>query len=647
MATAFPDVPAADRPGGARAWIVLWILCAVYVLNFLDRSLLGILAKPIQDSLHISDGQLGRIGGLYFALFYCFIAVPVGFFADRLSRVRVVSLACAIWSGATMACGFAATYPQLVVARMLVGVGEAGGVPPSYSIITDTFPPGKRGTAFGIYNLGPPIGAALGVAFGAKIAAVFDWHAAFIAIGAVGIVIALIVFMVVREPPRGRFDVPGAYPGKAGFWSTPKMFFTHPVLMLASLGSGATQMVTYGMGNFAVLFLMREKGMTLNQVSLWYALVAGIGMSAGILVSGRVIDRFAVKSRVGYGKVPAATLALALPFYLGFVWAPTWPLALVLLLGPMFLNYFYLSSAVALVQEEVRPDQRVLSGALLLLVMNFIGLGMGTDVRRCGERLADTGASATFAATGALCADAVLFDRHRLVPVAGETAATRGRGKDRMMAKWLMAGVAMAAAIVGTPATARDASGPVVTAPAGTVQGRTDGTIRVFRGIPYAAPPVGPLRWQPPQPAARWTGTHAAADFGPACVQPDSMNPSVYGAPAPPMSEDCLTLNVWTPANAANAPVMVWIHGGALVGGSSREPAAVRRPQARRARDHRRVDQLSTRGARLSGASGAERGVAEPCVGQLRPARPDRRAALGPRQHRQLRRRSRAGDDRR
>jgi MFS family permease len=133
------------RPGW-RAWLALAVLCFVYVLNFLDRQLLSILAKPIQDSLHISDGQLGLIGGLYFALFYCFIAIPVSWIADKTNRVRVVSLACALWSAATMACGLAGNYPQLVAARMTVGVGEAGGVPPSYAIISDYFP--RRPVAF-------------------------------------------------------------------------------------------------------------------------------------------------------------------------------------------------------------------------------------------------------------------------------------------------------------------------------------------------------------------------------------------------------------------------------------------------------------------------------------------------------------------
>ena len=403
-ATATSSEPLAQPAADARSWSVLAVLCFVYVLNFLDRQLLSILAKPIQDSLHVTDGQLGLIGGLYFAVFYCFIAVPVGWFADRTNRVTVLSLACAIWSAATAACGLATTYPQLVLARMTVGFGEAGGVPPSYALITDLFPPGRRGMALGLYNLGPPLGMALGIAFGASIAAAFDWRYAFIAIGAVGVLTAAAVRLFVREPVRGRFDLNATHDSvvssersqspvipsersesrdlhlssaKAGFGETLRMFFSRKTLVLAALGSAATQLITYGMGNFTTLFLMREKGMTLKEVAVWYALVALIGIGSGMIVSGRVIDRMTRRSRAAYGSVPALSLAFALPFYVAFVWAPTWQLSLVFLTGALMLNYFYLTSSVALVQEEVRPDQRVMSGALLLLVMNFIGLGLG------------------------------------------------------------------------------------------------------------------------------------------------------------------------------------------------------------------------------------------------------------------------------
>jgi predicted MFS family arabinose efflux permease len=366
-----------------HAWFVLGMLWFVYVLNFLDRQLLSILAKPIQDELGVTDGQLGKITGLYFALFYCILSVPVGWFADRVNRVRLLAFACALWSAATSACGLASNYVQLVLARMSVGVGEAGGVPPSYAVISDYFPSRNRGTALGIYNLGPPIGQAMGVAFGASIAAAYSWRSAFIVLGAVGIVTALAVFLTVREPVRGGLDVaappaePAAPAARESFWATCRMFFTRRSLVLVSLGSGATQFVTYATLNFTTLFLMREKGMTLNQVAIYYALVVGVAISGGIYTSGRLIDRFVPRTKAAYALLPAIALLLAIPFFLGFVWAPSWPLALLFLAGPMFFNYFYLSSAVALVQEEVRPHQRVLSGALLLLVMNLIGLGLG------------------------------------------------------------------------------------------------------------------------------------------------------------------------------------------------------------------------------------------------------------------------------
>ena len=202
------------------------------------------------------------------------------------------------------------------------------------------------------------------------------------------------------------------------------MFFSRPALVLAALGSGATQFITYGLGNFTTLFLMREKGMTLSEVAVYYALVVGIGMSVGIFVSGRVIDRFTRRSKQAYALVPAISLVLAIPFYLAFVWAPSWPVALLFLIGPTFLNYFYLSSSVALVQEEVRPDQRVMSGALLLLVMNFIGLGLGPTLCRRGQRLLPRKPSRSLAADRLVYAHAVLRAGDVALPLVGARAST-------------------------------------------------------------------------------------------------------------------------------------------------------------------------------------------------------------------------------
>ncbi|HEY5759985.1 MAG TPA: MFS transporter [Steroidobacter sp.] len=365
-----------SRP--VRPGLVLGMLCFVYVLNFLDRQLISILAKPIQDGLQITDSQLGRITGFYFALFYCFIAIPVGWLADRTNRMKVLSIACALWSGATAACGMAASYGQLVIARMAVGIGEAGGVPPSYAVISDYFPRERRGAAMAIFNLGPPLGSALGVAFGASLAAAFDWRIPFYVIGAIGVVTAIVVYVLVPEPNRGGHDAAiDVSPDSGGFVSTITRFFSNPILLLASIASGAANFITYGLSNFATLFLMREKGMQLSEVALWYALVVGVCMSAGIYVSGQLIDRFGARTKAAYAVIPAVSLVLALPFFLGFVWAPHWPLALVFLCVPMFLNSFFLSATVTFVQGEVHPDQRVMSGALLLLVMNFVGLGLG------------------------------------------------------------------------------------------------------------------------------------------------------------------------------------------------------------------------------------------------------------------------------
>jgi MFS family permease len=368
-----PSVP------GRRAWIVLATLFVVYVLNFLSRQLPGILAKPIQDSLQLSDGQLGRVGGLYFALFYCTISIPVGWLADRTSRSKVLALACAVWSAATMACGLVTSYLQFAFAYMTVGFGEAGGVPPSYSIISDYFPPGRRGTALGLYNIGPPVGAALGIAFGASITAAFSWRVAFYCLGGFGLIVAAVIPFLVHEPKRGGLDGASAQapPGKSGFLKTFVMFFSRPSLILAALAAGATQFVTYGLSNFAVLFLMREKGMTLKEVAVFYALVVAIGMGGSMVVSGRLLDRFTRRAKQAYALVPAVSLSLAVPFYLAFVWSHSWQIALLFLTATMFLNFFFLTSVVTLVQEEVRPDQRVMSGALLLFVMNFMGLGLG------------------------------------------------------------------------------------------------------------------------------------------------------------------------------------------------------------------------------------------------------------------------------
>ena len=213
---------------------------------------------------------------------------------------------------------------------------------------------------------------------------------------------------------------------------TVRLFFSRPALWLTALACGATQIVTYGAGNFTTLLLIREKGMTMKEVALYYALVVLVGMGGGIFASGWVIDSFTRFSKQAYAVAPAIALAIAVPPFLGFVWAPSWPLALVFLLGPTFFNYFYLSSAVALVQEEVAPHQRVLSGALLLLVMNLIGMGVGpTFVGALSDAL-HASHPPPFLANRVLLPSARVRLGHRAVHLPGARASqTRRKSSER------------------------------------------------------------------------------------------------------------------------------------------------------------------------------------------------------------------------
>lgn len=361
-----------------RRWITLGLLASIYVLNYIDRQLPSILAKPIQDDLGLTDGQLGLLGGLYFALFYGVLAIPVAWLADRGNRVRVVALACAVWSAATIACGLSRGYGELAVSRMAVGVGEAGGVPPSYSIIADLFPADRRATALAIYNLGPPIGQSIGVAAGAALAAGGGWRRAFIVVGLIGIVGAIAALAMLRDPPRGTYDAAPAEPiATVPFARAMRLFWADRTLALAAFAAGASAFIGSGTLAFVTLLLMREKGMSLAEVGSYLSVTLGVCVCAGIYASGALVDRLARRRRDAHALVPAAASVLALPFYLGFVAAPHWPLALALLAVPLFLNYFYLTPAAALVQNRVPPERRGISSAILLLVMNLIGLGLG------------------------------------------------------------------------------------------------------------------------------------------------------------------------------------------------------------------------------------------------------------------------------
>lgn len=218
------DTPAATAPKPAYRAYVLTILVVVYTFNFLDRQIIGILAVPIKDELGLTDTQLGLMGGPAFALLYSTLGVPIAWFADRISRTWIMTVALTLWSAATAACGFVGSFAQLFAARMAVGIGEAGGVAPAYSIITDYTPPERRARALAIYSFGIPIGSALGIVFGGLIASKINWRFAFIAVGIAGVLLAPVFRATVREPARGHYEAQRGAPPAAPAGGLPGIF---------------------------------------------------------------------------------------------------------------------------------------------------------------------------------------------------------------------------------------------------------------------------------------------------------------------------------------------------------------------------------------------------------------------------------------
>ena len=373
--------PAAVARASLYSYVVVILLSAVYTFNFLDRQLLSILSEPIRKDLGLSYTQVGMLTGLTFALFYTTFGIPLAWLADRTHRVRIIAAACAVWSLFSMACGVAGNFTTLALARIGVGVGEAGGSPPAYSLISDYFPPQRRGLALALYSLGVPLGTALGSAAGAKIAALYGWRMAFLAVGAPGILLALLVLILIREPKRGRFDAMAA--GETSHaTSVPLLtaiggFFTNRTLVLTAFSSGLSAFVGYAILNNGPAFLISNKGMTLPEIALYYSAMSGLAGGLGTFGSGWLVDLLGKRSRTAYALVPATSFVISLPFFLGFLFAPTWQTAMACLIVPHLMNNMYLAPAITVVQNAVPPARRGISGAILLFILNLIGLGGG------------------------------------------------------------------------------------------------------------------------------------------------------------------------------------------------------------------------------------------------------------------------------
>ena len=362
-------------------YLVVIVLAVVYTFNFMDRQIMSILQEPIRKELSLSDTQLGMLTGLAFALFYTTFGVLLAWAADRYKRVWIMAASCAVWSLFTALCGMATNFVQLALSRVVVGIGEAGGSPPSYSLISDYFPPKERGVGLAIYSLGVPIGSMVGAGVGGAIAAAYGWRIAFISVGLPGLLLALVMLALVREPKRGGLDPVAA--GAVAHDPAPPMmsaiasFFANRTLVLVAISSGLSAFVGYAMLNWNPSFLMRVKGMSLAEVGAYYSLVLGITGMIGTFGSGWLVDKLSLKDRRWYSWVPAIAFALTIPALAGLLWAPTWQIALLFLAVPSLLNNMYLAPALTVVQNAVPPARRTMSGAILLFILNLVGLGGG------------------------------------------------------------------------------------------------------------------------------------------------------------------------------------------------------------------------------------------------------------------------------
>ncbi|MEZ5557040.1 MAG: MFS transporter [Pseudomonadales bacterium] len=357
---------------------VLAMLVIVYVFNFLDRQIVTILAEPIKNDLGLNDTQIGLMTGLAFAIFYTVLGIPLARLADRANRVSIITAALVIWSGMTALCGAAQNFAQMLAARIGVGVGEAGCSPPAHSLIADYYPPEKRASALSIYALGIPIGSILGMLAGGWIAEFYGWRAAFFVVGIPGIALAILVKLTVREPVRGMSDAVAPRPGEQpSLRETLSTLLRNRTLLHVALGGALTSFVGYGLGQWLPAFFIRIHGLGIAETATYFGLVLGVASAIGTLLGGALADRLARRDRRIYAWLPAAGVLLAFPFYLTAMLLDNPYLAIAVLVAPSLLNSLWLGPAFGTIQNLAPMRMRALASAILLFILNIIGLGLG------------------------------------------------------------------------------------------------------------------------------------------------------------------------------------------------------------------------------------------------------------------------------
>lgn len=355
----------------------LSVLVVVYTFNFIDRQILSILMESIKLDLGLTDQALGFLAGFAFAAFYAVLGMPIALWADRGNRRNLITAALAIWSVMTALSGLAQNFVHLALARVGVGIGEAGCSPPAHSLISDYYPTEQRATALGIYSIGIPLGIMFGLFIGGWINEVFGWRYAFFVVGIPGLLLAVLFRLTVQEPPRGLSENRSADEESPAFMETVRFLLARPAFLHIATGGALAAFVGYGVISWFPSFLIRSHEMKTTEIGLWLGLIMGIPGGAGIFLGGYLADKFGARDSRWYLWTAAVAAIVALPFGVAsyLLANPYWALAVFSV--PIMLSNFWQATTFAQTQSLVRLRMRSVASAILLFIINIIGLGAG------------------------------------------------------------------------------------------------------------------------------------------------------------------------------------------------------------------------------------------------------------------------------
>ena len=363
--------------------MVLILLTVVYSFNFIDRQIVGILAPFIQQDLNLTNTQLGLLTGFYFALFYTFVAIPIAWLADRFNRVNIVSIALATWSGFTALFGLAGNYLQISLARMGVGIGEAGGSPPSHSIISDLYSKEERASALGVYSMGIPFGVMAAYLVTASLIGsssdTVDWRRIFVILGLAGIALALVVRLVIREPQRGSMEMEQVAKVKQPpFLESLKTLLSIPSWWGMCFGIAFGSFVAYAFAAFQTKYLLLlDPTYDFKLLLIILGIMNGTTYAGGTFIGARIADRWGAKNIKAYGWLPAIAVILTFPLGVLCFWVPSVNLHLILVTALLFFSGIYFGPCFAIAQTLAPINQRAMSTALFFFILNMIALGGG------------------------------------------------------------------------------------------------------------------------------------------------------------------------------------------------------------------------------------------------------------------------------